>query len=316
MPTADGWIRTHTNYAHHRGALLRVLGEADPRGPRAAGAPASWSRLSRAGRLCGRGSHRAGMAARGGEAARSRARRAARSALAALRRRACACSTSPASSPARLHGLLAASARTSCASTRPGSPSFRSWPRTAGPKRLVERDLRADQLSPQELVGRGRPGGRLPAGLACAARPRRRRSCRPAPAPDVAQLAACGWRGPWAGRRGFDSLVQAATGIADARRGEAGAPGPLPAQALDHATGYRLAAAAIAGWRAAPSARARSTPSSRSPTPRPTSRELWGQSPQSRWPQGERDRRWRSCPTGTAWSRRPGSLDGRPLSFI
>ena len=39
-----------------------------------------------------------------------------------------------------------------------------------------------------------------------------------------------------AGRRGFDSLVQAACGIAHAE-GRDGRPGVLPAQALDHATG-------------------------------------------------------------------------------
>ena len=60
----------------------------------------------------------------------------------------------------------------------------------------------------------------------------------------VARLTAYGWSGPWAERRGFDSLVQMSSGIA-ARGAEAtGAdrPFPLPAQALDHATGYLLAA--------------------------------------------------------------------------
>ncbi|CAM5386038.1 CoA transferase [Streptomyces avidinii] len=60
----------------------------------------------------------------------------------------------------------------------------------------------------------------------------------------VAELCAWGWRewGPWAGRRGFDSLVQAGYGIA-ARCGRSdGAPGVLPAQALDHGTGYLVAA--------------------------------------------------------------------------
>jgi hypothetical protein len=55
-------------------------------------------------------------------------------------------------------------------------------------------------------------------------------------------LCAWGWTGPWAGRRGFDSLVQMAAGIAD---GEP--PAPLPVQALDHATGYFMAAAALRG---------------------------------------------------------------------
>ncbi len=65
---------------------------------------------------------------------------------------------------------------------------------------------------------------------------------------DIA-LDAYGWSGPWAGRRGFDSLVQMSAGIADA--GQRGAnvdrPTPLPVQALDHATGYLMAAAALRG---------------------------------------------------------------------
>ena len=58
----------------------------------------------------------------------------------------------------------------------------------------------------------------------------------------TAALCAYGWAGPWAGRRGFDSLVQMSSGIAaPAKDGDA--PDPLPAQALDHGTGYLLAAA-------------------------------------------------------------------------
>jgi hypothetical protein len=62
-------------------------------------------------------------------------------------------------------------------------------------------------------------------------------------------LDAYGWTGPWAMRRGFDSLVQMSTGIADAgmRRRGSEKPAPLPVQALDHATGYLMAAAAICG---------------------------------------------------------------------
>ncbi|CAL9332425.1 Formyl-CoA:oxalate CoA-transferase [Nocardiopsis dassonvillei] len=61
----------------------------------------------------------------------------------------------------------------------------------------------------------------------------------------TASLCAWGWSGPRAGRRGFDSLVQAGVGIAAAEAGEDGAPGALPAQALDHGTGYLLAAAVL-----------------------------------------------------------------------
>jgi len=60
---------------------------------------------------------------------------------------------------------------------------------------------------------------------------------------------AYGWSGPWAGRRGFDSLVQFSTGIADIgrRHADAAAPVSLPVQALDWTTGYLAAAAAVAG---------------------------------------------------------------------
>ncbi|MGW4163031.1 CoA transferase [Streptomyces sp. NPDC004788] len=60
----------------------------------------------------------------------------------------------------------------------------------------------------------------------------------------VARLSAWGDYGPWGGRRGFDSLVQVATGIA-AVEGSPDRPGALPAQALDHGTGYLLAAAVL-----------------------------------------------------------------------
>ena len=60
-------------------------------------------------------------------------------------------------------------------------------------------------------------------------------------------LNAFGWSGPWRNRRGFDSLVQMSCGIADhgMRMSNAQRPTPLPVQALDHATGYLLAAATL-----------------------------------------------------------------------
>lgn len=64
-------------------------------------------------------------------------------------------------------------------------------------------------------------------------------------------LSAYGHLGPWAGRRGFDSLVQNANGMNDAERAAAGEekPRPLPCQALDHASGYLLAFGAMAALR-------------------------------------------------------------------
>lgn len=60
----------------------------------------------------------------------------------------------------------------------------------------------------------------------------------------VMELAAWGHTGPWRERRGFDSIVQAASGIATVEAGPDGEPGALPCQLLDHGTGY-LAAAAV-----------------------------------------------------------------------
>jgi hypothetical protein len=60
-------------------------------------------------------------------------------------------------------------------------------------------------------------------------------------------LNAYGWAGDWQNRRGFDSLVQMSCGIADhgMKASVGGRPRPLPVQALDHATGYLLAAAVV-----------------------------------------------------------------------
>ena len=60
-------------------------------------------------------------------------------------------------------------------------------------------------------------------------------------------LCAYGDDGPWAPRRGFDSLVQNANGlnVAEAEAAGASEPKPLPGQALDHATGHLMAFAAM-----------------------------------------------------------------------
>jgi crotonobetainyl-CoA:carnitine CoA-transferase CaiB-like acyl-CoA transferase len=60
-------------------------------------------------------------------------------------------------------------------------------------------------------------------------------------------MSAYGHAGPWAERRGFDSLVQTSTGFNHAEGQAAGVDGPkeLPAQMLDHATGYLMAFGAM-----------------------------------------------------------------------
>ncbi len=59
----------------------------------------------------------------------------------------------------------------------------------------------------------------------------------------MVSLSAYGEAGPWAGRRGFDSLVQTATGFnhAEARAAGSAQPKALPLQILDMASGYLMA---------------------------------------------------------------------------
>lgn len=68
--------------------------------------------------------------------------------------------------------------------------------------------------------------------------------------PGIVYVSVCayGHTGPWAHRRGFDSLVQSATGIAwnEREAARAAMPKHLPCQALDHATGYLAAFGAMA----------------------------------------------------------------------
>ncbi|KAK6839975.1 hypothetical protein PG987_005841 [Apiospora arundinis] len=65
----------------------------------------------------------------------------------------------------------------------------------------------------------------------------------------IGNMSAFGPKGPWADRRGFDSLVQTCSGmnVSEANHYGAGEPArPTPCQALDHAAGYFLAAGVCA----------------------------------------------------------------------
>jgi crotonobetainyl-CoA:carnitine CoA-transferase CaiB-like acyl-CoA transferase len=68
-----------------------------------------------------------------------------------------------------------------------------------------------------------------------------------APGIVVVSLSAYGHTGPWRSRRGFDSLVQMSCGIAAAQGMDE--PRPLPAQALDHGTGWLAALGVITALR-------------------------------------------------------------------
>ena len=109
--------------------------------------------------------------------------------------------------------------------------------RQAGDRAMFERLLGAADI----LVHGYRPGALEGLGFGADAR----RAIRPGLI-DVS-LDAYGWTGPWASRRGFDSLVQMSCGIAaeGMRLYNSDKPKPLPVQALDHATGYLIAATVV-----------------------------------------------------------------------
>ena len=103
------------------------------------------------------------------------------------------------------------------------------------------RTLRA-LLSKADILVQGyRPGAIAARGFG----PREAATLRPGIV--YVSLCAYGQKGPWSQRRGFDSLVQTALGFNDGEARSAGSdlPKPLPAQALDHATGYLMAFGAM-----------------------------------------------------------------------
>ncbi|WP_330330883.1 CoA transferase [Streptomyces sp. NBC_00536] len=255
--TADGWVRTHANYPHHREALVRGLGLA-------ADTPEALREA-----LAGRGAvevEEAVYAAGGLAVAVARAygdplplvekwdgaargRRLGPGALPASGVRVLDLTRVIAGPVAtRTLGLLGADVlRIDSPRLAEGDDAYAD---TGFGKRSALLDLgaAADReaferlLAEADVVVTGyRPGALERYGLSAEELLERR------PGLVVAQLCAWGWsgNGPWAGRRGFDSLVQAGYGIAAREAGPDGTPGVLPAQALDHGTGYLMAAGVL-----------------------------------------------------------------------
>jgi len=134
----------------------------------------------------------------------------------------------------------------------------------------------------------------------------------------VVTLSAWGTTGPWGTRRGFDSLVQIATGIGWATSTDSIRPGALPCQLLDHATGYLIAAGALAAL----ARRARTSEATHvSVSLARTAEWLLGQGITPAWqsvgddPQHQADT-YRTA-LGNGWSgiSPPGHLDGQPLRW-
>ncbi|WP_328668091.1 CoA transferase [Streptomyces sp. NBC_00328] len=273
--TADGWVRTHANYPHHRARLLDALGAPDDASAEDVAAllaersareteesvydagglavalrtPQEWAAHDQGLALA-----RRPLIERGGTAGRDGTAAARQRVLAPL-------SGGGPLLPAagvrvldltrviagpvatRTLALLGADVLRVDAPGLPEDPDAHAD--TGFGKRSTLLDLAADSRALDELLASAdvvvtgyRPGALDRFGLSPEALAERD------PGLVVAQVSAWGAYGPWGGRRGFDSLVQVATGIA-VTEGSPERPGALPAQALDHGTGYLLAAAVL-----------------------------------------------------------------------
>jgi crotonobetainyl-CoA:carnitine CoA-transferase CaiB-like acyl-CoA transferase len=176
---------------------------------------------------------------------------------------------------------------------------------------LAERRSRESLLAGADVILSGyRPGALARFGL--------RSDQLAARHPHLVQVSLSAWgtRGPWGARRGFDSLVQAAAGIALECAAADGSPGALPAQALDHATGHLIAALALRGL--ARRIRGDRVPAARlalartaatllaAPRPSPTATDATGRADPDRH---------RVTFGELSLIAPPGTLDGRPLAW-
>ncbi|HSO38981.1 MAG TPA: CoA transferase [Labilithrix sp.] len=267
---ADGWIRVHTNYAHHRDATLRALG-----------VTATKAEVARAIALRSAEEIETAIVREGGAAAMQRTAAewaahpqgqavaaeplvlAARTPLGAGPRRVRAA----AGDEAPLAGVrvldltrvIAGPVATRVLAgygadvLRIDPPGFAEvgalLPETTAGKRRAALDLRSPE-GRTVFEGLAAEADLLVCGYRADALERlglgvdRLRAANPALG--IVLVDAYGWSGPWRERRGFDSLVQMSTGIAARGAAAVGAtkPTPLPAQALDHGAGYLVAAAA------------------------------------------------------------------------
>lgn len=260
-PTADGWVRLHTNFPHHRDGVLRLLGCEATRDAVGA-ALGRWSSET-----FETAAAEAGLAV---TALRSFAEwdvhpqgvAVPTLPLVAITRIGDAPVESLPDAPRPLGGVrvleltrviagpvagrtLAAHGADVLGVTGPHLPFYRIEDLGRG-KLSAQLDLRNDDgrgalerlLAGADVFMQGyRPGAIAGHGFTA------ERSARLRPGIVHASLSAYGAAGPWAGRRGFDSLVQTASGfnVAEAEAAGETRPRPLPAQALDHASGYLLA---------------------------------------------------------------------------
>jgi crotonobetainyl-CoA:carnitine CoA-transferase CaiB-like acyl-CoA transferase len=255
-PVRDGWISIHCNFANHRQAALRVLGTAEDRAS-AEAASRSW-----AGEALEEAIHAAGGCAGFVRSAESwkrhpQAQAVARQPLLEIERIGDAPPQfSPHARPlggVRALDLTRVLAGPTCAKslaehgadvlkisaahlpdsglvdldTGLGKRSARVDIRNPEQKRMLEELVREADVFVQSY----RPGALAARGFS----PQALAALRPGIV--VASLSAWGPSGPWRERRGFDSIVQAVSGIAHGAQ----QPKLLPVSAIDYVSGYLMA---------------------------------------------------------------------------
>lgn len=274
---ADGWVRVHANFTHHRDAALRVLG-LDPATAQRADAEAamlSWPALRFEQAVADAGGVAAALRSFTQWDATPQGAAVAAQPLLAIERIGDAPRLElPALSREQrpLEGVrvldltrilagpvggraLAAYGADVMLVNAPHLPNIEAIADTSRGKRSAQVDLRSHDgqrvmdalLEKAHVFIQGYRPGALDA-LGCAPQ---ELACK-RPGIVCVSLSAYGHQGPWSARRGFDSLVQAAMGFNQAE-GEAfgeGKPRALPMQILDQASGYLIAlGAAAALWR-------------------------------------------------------------------
>jgi len=267
-PTADGWIRLHTNAQHHRDAALSVLGVSAEKSE-VARAVVNWSADALETAVVQNNGCAAAMRSMAAWATHAQGESVSREPLVATQATGDCRDSTLSSTPERpLRGIrvldltrvLAGPVATRFLAGF-GADVLRIDPPvwdepgvvsdvTLG-KRCARLDLRSssersvflDLLRRADVLVHGYRSDALDnLGLDA----QTLRAIRPGLV-DVS-LNAYGWGGPWRNRRGFDSLVQMSSGIADAGMRILGQDRPtLPVQALDHTTGYLMAAAVVRG---------------------------------------------------------------------